>query len=126
MLGLAGRVQRCLVDAPLSRSGTALSGLPASCCWRILVSRGGPCRGNGRVEDVGLPRPRPRRTNAVAMFADEAVATFASTADKASTADETVATFTSMTDEAVAEASSTADEASTGDKAAAAFASTAD
>ena len=65
------------------------------------------------MEDVGLLRPRPRRTKAVATFAstaNEAVAEAASTTDNPSTADEDVATLAFTVAEAVAKAASTADE----------------
>ena len=65
------------------------------------------------MEDVGLLRPRPISTKAVATFAftaNEAVAEAASTADNPSTADKDVATLASTVAKAVAKAASTADE----------------
>ena len=65
------------------------------------------------MEDVGLLRPRPRRTKVVATFAstaNEAVAETASTADTQYTADESAATLASTVAKAVATFASTADE----------------
>ena len=65
------------------------------------------------MEDVGLLRPRPRRTKAVATFASTAnkdVAEAVSTADNPSTSDEDVATLAPTVAEAVAKTASAADE----------------